>query len=114
MSGTENRARDGNKWTEVSVLKQVTVRSCQSHDDLKLCVDLQRRIWDFRGEDVVPTSIFVVAQHTGGHAYCAFHGEKAVGFALAFSAEHHGHADSGTHIWSGFFPIIKITASVVC
>jgi predicted GNAT superfamily acetyltransferase len=76
--------------TAPAISKQVTVRSCQSHDDLKLCVDLQRRIWSYDGEDVVPTSIFVVAQHTGGHAYCAFHDGKAVGFALAFSAEHHG------------------------
>ncbi len=95
MNGIENRARDGNKWTEVSVLKQVTIRACQSHHDQQLWVDLQRRIWNFRDEDVVPASIFVVAQHTGGHAYCAFHGEEAVGFALAFSAEHHG----GRRFW---------------
>jgi predicted GNAT superfamily acetyltransferase len=68
----------------------ISIRSCASHDELKLCVDLQRRIWNFAEEDVVPSAIFVVAQHTGGHAYCAFDREKAVGFALAFSAEHDG------------------------
>ncbi len=84
--------------TAPAVSRQVTVRSCQSHDDLKLCVDLQRQIWGYDGEDVVPTSIFVVAQHTGGHAYCAFHDEKAVGFALAFSAEHHGRRFWHSHM----------------
>jgi predicted GNAT superfamily acetyltransferase len=73
-----------------AISKQVSVRACRSHDDLKSCVDLQRRIWGYDGEDVVPTSIFVVAQHTGGHSYCAFDRDQAVGFALAFSARHHG------------------------
>lgn len=84
--------------TAPAISRQVTVRSCRSHDDLKVCVDLQRRIWGYDGEDVVPTSIFVVAQHTGGHAYCAFHDEKAVGFALSFSAEHNGHRFWHSHM----------------
>jgi predicted GNAT superfamily acetyltransferase len=67
----------------------ISIRSCTSHDELRLCVDLQRRVWNFGDDDLVPAAIFVVAQHTGGHAYCAFAGEKAVGFALAFSAEHY-------------------------
>jgi predicted GNAT superfamily acetyltransferase len=95
MNGIENRAPQGNELSGVSVSKKVTIRSCQSHADLQLCVDLQRRIWNFDHQDVVPTSIFVVAQHTGGHAYCAFDGEQAVGFALAFSAEHH----DGRRFW---------------
>ena len=53
-------------------------------------MDLQQRIWGFDREDIVPAAIFVVAQHTGGHAYCAFDGDRAVGFALAFSAERDG------------------------
>ncbi len=80
MNGIDHRA--------VSDTRQVTIRACQSHQDLQLCVDLQRRIWNFRDQDIVPSSIFVVAQHTGGHAYCAFRDQDAIGFALAFSAEH--------------------------
>jgi len=95
MNGIENRAQDGNELTEDLVSNKVTIRSCQSHADLQLCVDLQRRIWKFDHQDVVPASIFVVAQHTGWHAYCAFHGDEAVGFALAFSAEHH----DGRRFW---------------
>jgi predicted GNAT superfamily acetyltransferase len=76
----------------------VTIRPCQSHDDLKRCVDLQRRIWRYDDEDVVPASIFVVAQHTGGHAYCAFHDDEAVGFALAFSAQRGGRGFWHSHM----------------
>ncbi len=80
------------------VSKPVTVRACQSHQDLRLCVDLQRRIWGFDQEDVVPAAIFVVAQHTGGHAYCAFEGDRAIGFALAFSADRHGYRYWHSHM----------------
>lgn len=84
--------------TDVSISKQVVIRPCQSHDDLKLCVDLQKRIWSYDGEDVVPASIFVVAQHTGGHAYCAFEQGRAVGFALAFSAQRDGRGYWHSHM----------------
>jgi predicted GNAT superfamily acetyltransferase len=80
------------------ISKQVTIRSCNSHDDLKLCVDLQRRIWKFDDEDLVPAALFVVAQRTGGHAYIALDGEMAIGFALAFSAEHGGRRFWHSHI----------------
>lgn len=76
----------------------VSIRACQSHDDLKLCVELQRRVWNFADEDVVPAAIFVVAQHTGGHAYLAFHQNRAVGFALAFSTEHDGRRFWHSHM----------------
>ena len=64
----------------------ISIRPCHSHEDLKLCVDLQRRIWNFADEDVVPAAMFVVALHTGGHVYCAFRGQEPAGFALAYSA----------------------------
>jgi predicted GNAT superfamily acetyltransferase len=76
--------------SRTETLPAISIRAAASHDELKWCVDLQRRIWNFADEDLVPAAIFVVAQHTGGHTYCAFDGDKAVGFALAFSAEHDG------------------------
>lgn len=63
-----------------------------------MCVDLQRRIWGFEDADLVPAALFVVAQHTGGHAYCAFDGDKAVGFALAFSADREGRRVWHSHM----------------
>jgi predicted GNAT superfamily acetyltransferase len=79
-------------------MSQVEVRSCESHQDRAQCVDLQRRIWNFEDEDLVPSAMFVVAQHTGGHAYLAFDGEAAVGLALAFRGEHSGHCYLHSHI----------------
>jgi len=80
-----------------------TVRQCRSHEDLKLCVELQRRIWWYGDEDLVPAAIFVVAQHTGGHALCAFDGSTPAGFALAFSAEQDGSRSWHSHM-AGVLP----------
>lgn len=81
----------------------ITIRACESHRDFALCVDLQRQIWNFADLDIVPPAIFVVARHTGGHAYCAFAGERAVGFALAFSAAHGGKPIWHSHM-TGVIP----------
>lgn len=85
--------------SRTSAAPAISIRACDSHDDLKLCVELQRRVWNFSDEDLVPAAMFVVAQHTGGHAYCAFDGETAVGFALAFSTEHLSGEHRGRRIW---------------
>lgn len=87
----------------IDAVRAISIRPCTSHDDLKLCVDLQRRIWNFADEDLVPAAIFVVAQHTGGHAYCAFDDGNAVGFTLAFSAERDGHPFWHSHM-AGVLP----------
>jgi predicted GNAT superfamily acetyltransferase len=64
----------------------ITIRHSESHVDRKGCVELQRRIWGYGDEDLVPAAMFVVAQHTGGHTLCAFDGDTPIGFALAYSA----------------------------
>jgi predicted GNAT superfamily acetyltransferase len=91
-------ARGGIWMSRTENAPEILIRSCSSHDEQRLCVDLQRRIWNFADEDLVPPAIFVVAQHTGGHAYCAFHDGKAVGFALAFSAETGGRRFWHSHM----------------
>jgi predicted GNAT superfamily acetyltransferase len=47
---------------------------------------LQRQIWAYSDLDTVPEQIFVVAARTGGQVLCAYHGDRAVGFALGFAA----------------------------
>jgi predicted GNAT superfamily acetyltransferase len=76
----------------------ITIRHCDSHEDLRLCVQLQREIWGYDEEDLVPAAMFVVAQHTGGHALCAFEARKPIGFALAYSAEAHGRRCWHSHM----------------
>ena len=76
----------------------IVIRACASHDDLRQCVELQREVWQFSDEDLVPSALFIVARHTGGHAYVALDGERAVGFALAFLGEHGGERVWHSHM----------------
>lgn len=81
----------------------LTIRQCESHKDLEACVRLQREAWGFQEEDLTPAAIFVVAQHTGGHALLALDDGQPVGFTLAFSAEHGGHRYWHSHM-AGVLP----------
>jgi predicted GNAT superfamily acetyltransferase len=77
---------------------EITIRPCESHADRRLCVDLQRRIWNFSDEDLVSSAMIVVAQHSGGHCYIASHNDQPVGFALAYAGDHNGHRFWHSHM----------------
>lgn len=60
------------------------------------CVRLQRVVW---GEDiVVPSTIFVVAHHTGGQIIGAFDGPKMVGFTQALAGVRDGKPFLHSHM----------------
>ncbi|MGH9758770.1 MAG: GNAT family N-acetyltransferase [Candidatus Acidiferrales bacterium] len=66
---------------------QVEIRQCHSLPEFDACVRLQLIVW---GKDiVVPSPVFVVAEHTGGFTHGAFIGSKMVGFSMAFAAHRH-------------------------
>jgi predicted GNAT superfamily acetyltransferase len=72
------------------------IRLCHSLAEYEGCVRLQRAIW---GEDVVvPSTIFVVAQHTGGQIIGAFAGAKMVGFTLALPGVRDGRPFLHSHM----------------
>jgi predicted GNAT superfamily acetyltransferase len=61
----------------------IEVRPCGTLHEYEECVRLQRIVW---GEDiVVPSTMFVVAHHTGGQIIGAFDGTKMVGFTMALA-----------------------------
>ncbi len=80
------------------VQSAIQIRPCESYGDVHHCVDLQRRIWGFADEDLVPGHIFAVAHMSGGLIYLAFDGEAPIGFALAFLAEHQGERYLHSHM----------------
>jgi len=63
----------------------ISVRKCDSLDDFNACVELQRKIWGESDLEVEPSTLFVVASHTGGQVLGAFDGEKLVGYTLALA-----------------------------
>jgi len=67
-------------------MKGITLRQLFEPDQMRACVDLQKTVWAFSDLEVVPHRMFVVAVRTGGQVIGAFHGERAIGFALAVAA----------------------------
>jgi predicted GNAT superfamily acetyltransferase len=68
----------------------ITVRSCNSLEDFQACVALQRDIWGEQDLEVEPSTMFVVAAHTGGQVLGAYDGQILVGFTLALAALRNG------------------------
>jgi predicted GNAT superfamily acetyltransferase len=64
------------------------VRPLQRVEEMRLGVDLQKRIWNYAEIDTVPDQMFIVARESGGQVLGAFAGETCVGFALAFAGLH--------------------------
>jgi predicted GNAT superfamily acetyltransferase len=64
----------------------VVVRKCDTQREFKTCVELQREIWGEADLEVEPTTLFVVAAHTGGQVLGAFDGSRLVGYTLALAA----------------------------
>jgi predicted GNAT superfamily acetyltransferase len=65
----------------------IEIRHCQNLAEYEQCVELERIV--FGDQITVPSAIFVVAEHTGGHSLGAFDDGRMIGFTLALSG-HHG------------------------
>jgi predicted GNAT superfamily acetyltransferase len=70
--------------------RAITVRKCESLDDFQACVALQRDIWGEEDLEVEPSTLFVVASHTGGQVLGAYDGQTLVGYTLALAALRNG------------------------
>src|SRR6266446_4814412 len=68
----------------------ITVRKCEMLEDFHACVALQRDIWGEQDLEVEPSTMFVVAAHTGGQVLGAYDGSILVGFTLALAALRNG------------------------
>src|SRR5438309_8829049 len=68
----------------------ITVRKCEMLEDFHACVALQRNIWGEQDLEVEPSTMFVVASHTGGQVLGAYDGRNLVGYTLAVAALRNG------------------------
>lgn len=76
----------------------LTVRACEGLAEFRACVALQREIWGEADLEIVPDTIFVVAEHTGGQILGAFDGGRLVGFTLAMPALREGAVYLHSHM----------------
>ena len=76
----------------------ILIRNCQSLDDMRACVALQKEVWNFSDIELVPLRIFVVASRIGGQVIGAFDGNQLVGFAFAIPGVRGGHSFLYSHM----------------
>ena len=75
----------------------IVVRKCNKLEEFQACVELQREVWGEADLEVEPTTMFVVAAHTGGQVLGAFDGETLVGYTLAMAGVRDGRAYLHSH-----------------
>lgn len=68
----------------------IAVRKCEGLAEYRACIELQKVIWGEADLEVVPDTIFVVAEHTGGQVLGAFDGDRMVGFTLGMPGIRNG------------------------
>ncbi len=70
----------------------IEIRHCHELADYERCMQIEREVWGGTDQEQVPSTIFVVADETGGQVLGAYDHEASlqmVGFTLAM-AGHHG------------------------
>ena len=76
----------------------IEIRKCLEIEDLRTAVALQKEVWNFTDEELVPLRLFVVAEKVGGQVLGAFDGKEMVGFALAVPGVRGGHPYLHSHM----------------
>ena len=76
----------------------LVIRNCHDAAEYEACLALQRQVWGFNDEDLVPTRLFIVAQKIGGQVIGAFDGDRLVAFALGIPGNRNGHLYMHSHM----------------
>ncbi len=76
----------------------IVIRRCQGLDELRACIALQKEIWNFTDEELVPLRMFVVADKVGGQVMGAFDGAEMIGFALSVPGTRSGRIYLHSHM----------------
>jgi predicted GNAT superfamily acetyltransferase len=74
------------------------IRMCDGPEEFETCVEIQREVWGFKDEEIVPSRLFVVARKIGGQAIGAFDGDRMVAFALGIPGNRNGHSYMHSHM----------------
>ncbi len=61
----------------------IVIRKCQALEEFRLCLALQKEIWQEADLETEPVTAFIVAANTGGQVLGAFDGGRLAGFTLA-------------------------------
>jgi predicted GNAT superfamily acetyltransferase len=77
---------------------EIEIRKCHGLDELKACVAMQKEVWNFSDEDLIPLRMFVVAEKIGGQVIGSFLKGELIGFALSIPGSRSGHPYLHSHM----------------
>ncbi len=72
--------------------RNLSIRKCESLEEMRAAFALQKEVWNFTDADLVPVRMFVVASKIGGQVIGAFDGNNLIAFALAIPGIREGHS----------------------
>ncbi len=78
--------------TSPAVPRALTIRKCESLEEMQAAFALQKEVWKFNDGELVPVRIFVLSNKIGGHVIGAFDQSEMVSFALALPGIRNGHS----------------------
>lgn len=76
----------------------VVIRNCAALEEWRACVALQKEVWGFADNELVPLRMFSLAPKIGGQVIGAFDGDTLVGFAYSIPGVHHGRPYLHSHM----------------
>ncbi len=77
---------------------KLLLRTCHAVEDMRAALELQREVWHFSDEELVPVRLFVVGEKVGGHVLGAFDGKQMVGFAYGIPGYRGGNSYLHSHM----------------
>jgi predicted GNAT superfamily acetyltransferase len=80
------------------VTDTIEIRNCSDLEELRACVGLQKEVWGFADNELVPLRIFSLAPKIGGQVIGAWDGDKLVGFAFSIPGIRNGHSYLHSHM----------------
>ncbi|MCI0354843.1 MAG: GNAT family N-acetyltransferase [Acidobacteria bacterium] len=76
----------------------IVIRRCECIEELRACVEMQKEVWNFSDQDLVPLRLFVVAEKIGGQVIGAFDRGVMIGFVMGLPATRAGHSYLHSHM----------------
>ena len=93
MTGMTKGASSGTSTS--SMTGEVTIRKCETLEEMQACFALQKEVWKFADADLIPVRMFVVAAKIGGQVIGASvqrnGANELIGFALAIPGVRNGY-----------------------
>src|SRR5271165_7133258 len=79
-------------------MEAIAVRNCTEVEEFRALVALQKEVWGFADNELVPLRIFSLAPKIGGQVIGAWQGKELLGFAFSIPGVRYGHAYLHSHM----------------